>query len=92
MMPTPKDLTCQELVELVTDYLDVALPERDRARFEAHLLDCDECPLYLEQIRATIRIVGVLTEHQMLQTTKDDLLRRFSTWKRDRGEPPIVRH
>ena len=92
MMPDPDDLTCQELVELVSDYLDGALSERDRERFEAHLLDCDECPIYLEQIRITIRTVGTLTEHQMPQPAKDDLLRRFRTWKRDRSASPPVRH
>jgi anti-sigma factor RsiW len=87
MMPSPDELTCQELVELVTDYLEGALAVRDRERFEAHLLDCDECPIYLEQIRMTIRTVGTLTEQRMSQSAKDDLLRRFSTWKRDCAEP-----
>ena len=87
MMPGPDDLTCQELVELVTDYLDEALTMRDRERFEAHLLDCDECPIYLEQIRGTIRAVGTLTEQRMSQMAKDDLLQHFRTWKRDCSEP-----
>ncbi len=86
-MPTTDELTCQELVELVTDYLEGTLPKHDRERFEAHLLDCDECPIYLEQIRVTIRTVGALTEQRMSQTAKDDLLRRFQTWKQDRAEP-----
>ncbi len=88
MMPNTQDLTCQELVELVTDYLEGTLPVRDRERFEAHLLDCDECPIYLEQIRVTIRAVGTLTEQRMSQTAKEDLLRRFSTWKQDHAGPP----
>ncbi len=92
MMPTTDELTCQELVELVTDYLEGTLSVRDRERFEAHLLDCDECPIYLEQIRVTIRTVGTLTEQQMSQTAKDDLLQRFRTWKRDHAEPPTRKH
>ncbi len=87
MVSNTDDLTCQELVELVTAYLDAALPVRDWERFEAHLLDCDDCPLYLEQIRVTIRTVGILTEQQMPQLAKDDLLRRFKTWKRDHPTP-----
>ena len=87
MMPNPDDLTCQELVELVTDYLEGMLSVRARERFDAHLLDCDECPIYLEQIRVTIRTVGTLTEQRMSQSAKDDLLRRFIAWKRDCGEP-----
>ena len=88
MMPDTEELTCQELVELVTDYLEGALSVRDRERFEVHLLDCDDCPIYLEQIRVTIRTVGSLTEQRMSQTAKEDLLRRFSAWKQVHAEPP----
>ena len=49
-----RDLTCQELVELVTDYLDGALPEAEHTRFEAHVSACEGCELYVEQIRMTI--------------------------------------
>ena len=48
------DLTCQELVELVTDYLEGALPQAERARFEAHVAACEGCDRYVEQIRATV--------------------------------------
>ena len=52
------DLSCRELVELVTEYLEGALPEGERARFEAHLANCAGCETYLEQVRATIALVG----------------------------------
>ena len=52
------DLTCRELVELVTDYLEDALPARERERFEAHIAECPACDAYVEQIRATIRLAG----------------------------------
>jgi anti-sigma factor RsiW len=52
------DLTCRELVELVTDYLEDALPDGERERFEAHLAECDACDAYVEQVRATIRLAG----------------------------------
>jgi anti-sigma factor RsiW len=52
------DLTCRELVELVTDYLEDALPAGERERFEAHLAECEGCDAYVEQIRATIRLAG----------------------------------
>ena len=87
MMPNSDDLTCQALIELVTDYLEGMLSVHDRERFEAHLLDCDECPIYLEQIRVTIRTVGALTEQRMSQSAKDDLLLRFRTWKQDHPTP-----
>lgn len=49
--------TCQELVELVTDYLEDALDHVDRRAFEAHVADCRGCAAYLAQIHATIRLV-----------------------------------
>jgi anti-sigma factor RsiW len=52
------DLACRELVELVTDYLEDALPSGERERFEAHLAECDACDAYVEQVRATIRLAG----------------------------------
>ena len=50
------DLTCRELVELVTDYLEGALSAADRARFEAHVAACEGCDRYVEQIRASIAL------------------------------------
>ena len=51
-------LACRELVELVTDYLEDALPSGERERFEAHLAECEACDAYVEQVRATIRLAG----------------------------------
>ena len=76
------ELTCREFVELVTDFLEDALPPLERARFEAHLLDCDDCPVYLEQMRQTIRAVGALAEERIAPDARDELLRRFRDWKR----------
>jgi anti-sigma factor RsiW len=50
------DLSCQELVEIVTDYLEGALPSAELARFEAHLAACAGCETYLAQVRATIAL------------------------------------
>jgi anti-sigma factor RsiW len=54
-----RDLTCIEMVELVSDYLEGALPWRTRRRFERHLTGCDGCTSYIEQIRTTIRLAGM---------------------------------
>jgi len=51
-----RDLTCRELVELVTEYLDGALPDAERARFEAHVAACEGCDRYVEQIRTTVAL------------------------------------
>ena len=50
-------MSCQELVELVTDYLEGALSEEDRARFDEHLAECAGCRAYLAQMRSTLRVV-----------------------------------
>ena len=58
---TYEELSCQELVELVTDYLEGALPAELHDRFERHIAHCSGCQAYLEQMRATIRATGALT-------------------------------
>jgi anti-sigma factor RsiW len=75
------ELSCQELVELVTDYLEGTLPPTTRARFEAHLSVCDGCARYLEQIRLTIAAVGRLTEETIEPAARDDLMQLFRNWK-----------
>jgi anti-sigma factor RsiW len=57
MGATQEPLTCQQLVELVTDYFDGALSPAERDRFDAHLKVCPGCEYYLEQIRITMRLV-----------------------------------
>ncbi len=80
---TSQNLTCQELVELVTSYLEGSLPPEERLRFERHLAICDGCATYVEQMRITIQAVGRLTESAIEPETKDELLRIFRDWKRD---------
>jgi anti-sigma factor RsiW len=60
-MSSVEALSCQELVELVTDYLEDALPSEERTRFEAHLAECGNCQQYLHQMRRTIELTGTLT-------------------------------
>jgi anti-sigma factor RsiW len=55
-MKLERELACREVVELVTAYLEDALAPDDRERFEEHLVFCDGCSNYLEQMRATIRV------------------------------------
>ena len=78
----PDELTCQELVQLVTDYLEATLRPVERARFEAHLANCDGCPVYLEQLRLTIHALGTLTEERIAPAAREELLRCFREWRR----------
>ena len=75
------DLSCKELVELVTDYFDEALAERDRQRFEEHIVFCDGCENYLHQMRTTVDLVGGLTEADLAPAMADELLTAFRGWK-----------
>jgi anti-sigma factor RsiW len=76
------ELTCQELVEIVSDYLKCALPADERERFKAHLEICEGCRRYLDQMRTTIRVVGTLTEDDLDPDAKDQLLQLFREWNR----------
>jgi predicted anti-sigma-YlaC factor YlaD len=76
------DLPCQELVELVTDYLENRLPAVERLRFEAHLQQCSGCRTYLEQMRQTLRALGRLTDETIPPEAKARLLGVFRDWKR----------
>jgi len=77
-------VTCNELVELVTDYLEGSMPADERARFEEHISGCEGCTAYLEQFRITIRLTGMLTEEQIAPDARAALLDAFRDW---RGTP-----
>jgi anti-sigma factor RsiW len=77
-----EELTCQELVEVVTDYLEGALPPEERIQFEKHLVMCDGCAIYVEQMRETIRLTGMLREENVSPAASDALLQAFRDWKR----------
>jgi len=76
------ELACQELVEIVSDYLEAALPDADRERFDAHLEVCEGCRRYLDQMRTTIHVAGTLTEDDLDPGAKDQLLQLFREWNR----------
>jgi hypothetical protein len=76
-----EDLTCRELVELVTEYLEGALSPGHRDRFEQHVILCDGCAFYLDQMRTTIAVTGSLTEESMTPEAQESLLRVFRDWK-----------
>jgi anti-sigma factor RsiW len=71
---TRRGIACHELVELVTTYLDDALPARDRARFEAHLADCDDCTAHVAQFVQTLNALGALPGEELDPTVLDALV------------------
>jgi anti-sigma factor RsiW len=80
-------MTCQELVELVTEYLEGELSWRQRRRFEKHIAACEWCARYLEQMRVTIATVGRLDEGAISPQARDELLHAFRDW--NAGEQPL---
>lgn len=84
------ELTCKELVELVTEYLEGALPPPEVNRFEAHLSDCPGCTIYVEQIRQTIRVMGEISEESLNKTMRDTLLDVFRDWKSNPSDGPTA--
>ena len=75
------ELTCKELVELVTEYLEGALTPTDVVRFERHISACPGCDTYVEQYRETIRLTGMLREDDLEPSVRDALLEQFRDWK-----------
>ena len=77
------EMTCKELVELVTAYFENALPTDERLRFERHVGVCPGCATYVEQMRQTITLVGGLREEDVSAAAERQLLQAFRGWKRD---------
>jgi len=77
---TFEQLSCQELVELVTDYLEGVLSPEEKARFDGHIEPCDGCRTYLAQIRTTIELTGRLTPEKLDPAAEAALLGAFRDW------------
>jgi anti-sigma factor RsiW len=76
-----EQLSCRELVELVTDYLEGALAPEEHERFERHIGRCDGCRVYLEQLRQTIELSGRLSLEVLSPDAERELLAAFRGWR-----------
>lgn len=74
-------MDCNELVELVTAYLDGALDLDTRARFDVHLTECDGCDNYLQQLRTTVETLGKVGGDELDPAFRDRLLTAFRDWR-----------
>ena len=74
-------MPCRELVEVITDYLEDALSERDRLRFEEHLAECDACRDYVAQFEQTIALTGRVEAERLPTGLQDELLDAFRAWR-----------
>ena len=80
-MPDLPEMPCRVLVEVITDYLEDALAERDRLRFEAHLAECNACRDYVEQFEQTIALSGRIEPERLSPDVQDELLSAFRAWR-----------
>ena len=80
-------MTCEELVELVTAYLEGTLAESDRRTFDEHLALCPGCATYLEQFRTTIDLLGELPAESLSLPAREQLLGAFEAWRNSSGTP-----
>lgn len=85
MAESADHISCQEVVELVTHYLDKALAPDEAALFEQHFDFCDGCAWYVEQIKATAAALGEIREGDISPEAKDRLLSAFRSWRGSRS-------
>ena len=76
-----EEMTCRELVELVTEYLEGTLPSLDRARLEAHVTGCPYCEEYIAQMRRTIVTLGRLSAEPIDPCREEKLIEAFRGWR-----------
>jgi anti-sigma factor RsiW len=75
------ELVCQQVVELITDYLEGSLSRSERRRFEAHLAACEHCTEYLAQMRATIRLTGRLQAEDLTPEMSEEFSTLYRRWR-----------
>ncbi len=83
MLLRRRPIACQEVVELVSDYLEGALPSGERRRFERHLAGCPHCTEYLAQMRETIRLSGRLAPDDLSPQLLADFTELYRRWRED---------
>jgi anti-sigma factor RsiW len=80
-------IVCRRAVELMADYLDDALPARDRATLERHLRQCPHCAAYLAQLRATIAATGRAEATDLTPDARAALVELYRRTRRDNVQP-----
>jgi anti-sigma factor RsiW len=83
LLRRPPELACQQMVELVTEYLEGTLSRADRKRFESHIRGCPNCTAYLEQMRATINATGTLRVEDLSPEATEEFIELFRRWQVD---------
>jgi anti-sigma factor RsiW len=79
-------LTCKELTEVITDYMEGRLPLTRRMAFRLHVMMCGNCYRYLRQLKMTVRALGAMPAEPIPGEICEEMLRAFRTWKMAPGE------
>jgi Putative zinc-finger len=82
MAESTEHISCQEVVELVSDYLEQALTADEAALFEQHVNFCEGCVWYVDQLRATVETLGRIREEDLPEPTRERLMTAFRDWRR----------
>ncbi len=85
MLRREPPLVCRQMVELITDYLEGTLPRARRRRFEAHIVGCEHCTEYLEQMRRTIRLTGRLRAEDLTPQMSEEFAAIYRGWQAERS-------
>ncbi len=75
------ELVCRQAVEMVSDYLEGALPRAARRRLERHLAACPHCTAYLAQMRETLRLTGKLAPEDLTAEMQEEFTEIFRRWR-----------
>lgn len=81
--------TCQDLAELITDFLEGVLPPVQHALFDLHISECPDCTLYVEQMRTTIAVAGRVAAEDIPPAVRDELLAAFRSWADEATAGPM---
>ena len=81
MNGTGPGMDCNQLVELVTEYVEGRLDDAEATRFSTHLDECEGCRVYLDQMRQTIATLGHLPPETLTPEAERDLLIAFRDWR-----------
>jgi anti-sigma factor RsiW len=73
-------LSCAQVVDLVTDYVEGNLDAADRLRFEEHVGICPPCRGFLSQMRVTRRVVGSVPVEPLAAPLEQALVDAFHDW------------
>lgn len=78
--------SCEQVTELVTDYLEGRMSFWDRLRFRVHIRLCSACKHYICQMEHSIKTLGQLPDEPIPPEVEEELTKIFRDWKP--SDPP----